>query len=82
MPISWVRTTASAGRAVIRRPMFLDGERTEEVFGIGQQVADEPDEGVDVVVDVTGPRPRVGRSPRRARSPPSALLSAPPIGLR
>jgi hypothetical protein len=30
---------------------FLDGERAEEVLGVGEQFGDQPDQGVDVVID-------------------------------
>jgi hypothetical protein len=30
---------------------FLDGERAEEVLGVGKEFRDEPDQGVDIVVD-------------------------------
>jgi hypothetical protein len=34
---------------------FLDGERTEEVSRVGQQLADQPHQRVDVVIDAAGP---------------------------
>jgi hypothetical protein len=34
---------------------LLDGERAEEVLVVGEQLADQPDERVDVVIDAAGP---------------------------
>ncbi len=32
-------------------PEFPDGERAEEVPGVGEKLGDQPDQGVDVVID-------------------------------